>query len=253
MRRALALAALASAIVTGAERVQPGKNAYQLRGRQQDVYYYPAHQSQALGSVLFAPGDGGWRGFAVTIGEQMAGWGYNVYGIDTKRYLESFTEAGRTLSESDVRTDFGTLATWIAPDGRVNLVGWSEGAGLGLLGAAADKKAFQGLVAIGLGEASVLGWRTVDNLTYITKKEPNEPHFPSLPWVGKIAPAPFAMIHSQGDEYTPVPAARKLFAAAGEPKRWWLIPARNHRFDGAREQFFAALREALDWVGRGGK
>ncbi len=56
----------------------------------------------------------------------------------------------------------------------------------------------------------------------------------------------------------PSMAVERLFdgiwlAAAGEPKQWWLIPGRNHRFDGAREQFFAALREALDWVGRGGK
>ncbi len=254
MRRLLALAALAGTVLSGAQRAQVGKNAYLLRGRQQDVYYYPGQNEgrPLLGPVLFVPGDGGWTGFGITIAKQMASWGYDVYGIDTKRYLESFTDGNKTLSEADVVSDFRSLSEWVSPERSVLLVGWSEGAGLGLLGAT-NKKAFRGFVAIGLGETSVLGWRTIDNLTYITKKEPNEPHFSSLPWLPRLSPAPLAMIQSEGDEYTALDAAKKLFAAAGEPKRWWLVRARNHRFDGAREQFFGALRESLEWIGRGGK
>jgi hypothetical protein len=257
MRRGLALVALAGAALLGAQGMRPGKNVYDLRGRQQDVYYYPSARQgqQSLGPVLFAPGDGGWRGFAITMAGKMAGWGYDVYGLDTKRYLESFTDGRKTLSEADVASDFRSLGKWVSPSGGVRLVGWSEGAGLGLLGVAddPDRKTFNGFVAIGMGEASFLGWRTIDNLTYITKKDPDEPRFASLPWMLKIAPTPFAMIHSDHDDYTTVEAAKKLFAAARQPKRWWLIPARNHRFSGGQEGFFSALRAALEWTGRGGR
>lgn len=254
MKRAAAWVALACAAAFAGPGVKPGKNEPSVRGRKQEVYFYPGGRPglPARGVVLFACGDGGWRGFAITIAETMAGWGYDVYGLDTKRYLESFTEGDKRLSEKDVITDFRSLAEWASPGGGVRLAGWSEGAGLGLLGAAGNPggKLFLGLVTIGLGESSVLGWRTRDNLTYITKREPDEPHFPSLPWMPKIAPAPLAMVHSDHDEYTKPEAAKKLFAAAGEPKRWWLIPAQNHRFDGGRDRFFSALREALEWIGR---
>jgi fermentation-respiration switch protein FrsA (DUF1100 family) len=246
-------AGLALALVSAcwAQNAVPGKNAFDLRGQRQDVYFFPARGGRPAGTVLYAPGDGGWRGFAVTMAETMSDWGYDVYGIDTKRYLESFT-GKTTLTVNDVMSDFATLAGWAGKGGQVAIVGWSEGAGLGLLAGAAEanRKFFSGLVAISLGESSVLGWRAIDNLTYITKREPNEPHFPSLPYLPKVAPLPFVMIHSGHDEYTPAETARKMFAAAGEPKRFWLIPAGNHRFDDGRDAFFQALREGLQWIGK---
>jgi fermentation-respiration switch protein FrsA (DUF1100 family) len=233
------------------QTLSPGKNKFTLRGKEQDLYFLPAKTAgqRPIGKILYAPGDGGWRGFAITQAKTMAGWGYDVYGIDTKRYLESFT--GKTnLTVSDVMADFHTLAESVDKDGQVCLVGWSEGAGLELLAAAAEgnKKAFSGLVVIGLAEASLLGWRTADDLTYITKREPNEPHFPSAPYLPKISPLPFVMIHSDHDDYTSVDAAKKMFAEAREPKRFWLISARSHRFDGGTETFFRALRDGLEWI-----
>lgn len=246
----LSLVTLAGALAAQPQP-SPGKNEFVLRGERQDIYFYPAASAgrQPKSAALFAPGDGGWHGFAITIAKAVAGWGYDVYGLDTKRYLESFT--GKThLSEAGVMSDFRAVADWIRPQGSVMLAGWSEGAGLGLLAAASPERrnVWRGFVAIGLPQASFLGWRPVDDLTYITKKDPNEPHFPSFPWLGKLAPLPFAMIHSDHDEYTSVDAARNMFAAVSGPKRWWLIPARNHRFDGGTERFFQALREALAWL-----
>ena len=49
-----------------------------LRGQREDVYYYPA-AGAARGKILFAPGDGGWRGFAIDIAQTLAGWGYAAY------------------------------------------------------------------------------------------------------------------------------------------------------------------------------
>ena len=42
--------------------------------------------------------------------------------------------------------------------------------------------------------------------------------------------------------------ARKLFDTAQEPKRFELVQAENHRFDGNHEAFFDKLRDGLHWV-----
>jgi hypothetical protein len=39
-----------------------------------------------------------------------------------------------------------------------------------------------------------------------------------------------------------------LFAAAGNPKKYVLIKASNHRFSGAREEFYEALSGAITWM-----
>jgi hypothetical protein len=56
-----------------------GKNVVTVRGQKQEIYYYPATGAKLNHKVLFAPGDGGWRGWAITIAQQMAGWGYDVF------------------------------------------------------------------------------------------------------------------------------------------------------------------------------
>lgn len=245
------LGALLLPLVLAAQPV-PGKNTLVVRGQTQDIYFFPAAGTPSpRGTVLFLPGDGGWRGLAITIAQTMASWGYNVYGMDTKRYLESFT--GKTpLTATDVMKDFRQVAQWIGRgrDGRVTLVGWSEGAGLCLLGGASpeSERIYNGLVAIGLSETNVLGWKWSDYLTYITGKEPEEPHFASAPYLPQVAPLPLVMLQATGDQYVSVEAARRMFALAKEPKRFVLVPARNHRFDGNREEFFRHLREGLQWI-----
>ena len=72
--------------------------------------------------------------------------------------------------------------------------------------------------------------------------------FASATYLPKIASLPFLQIHSTGDEYTNVAAAKKLFSAAQEPKRFSLVQAQDHRFSGGRPEFFRGLREGLDWM-----
>lgn len=235
-----------------AQNVAPGKNSLTVRGRVQYVYFYPGRNSADApqGRILFAPGDGGWRGFATAVAETVANWGYDFYGLDTKQYLESFT-GKTTLTETEVMTDIRAIADWIAPvrAGRVILLGWSEGAGLMVLAAAAeDRNKYVGVITMGLGDMNVLGWRFADNLTYITKKEPREPAFSSLTFIPRIAPLPIVMIQSSNDEYVARSEADRLFAAAREPKRFILVEARNHRFDGNQDEFFRQLRAAFEWV-----
>src|SRR4051794_10620870 len=65
-------AARAAAERTPARPHAAGENAVTVRGKKQEVYFYPAAEPRLNRSVLFVPGDGGWRGNAVTIGQTMA-------------------------------------------------------------------------------------------------------------------------------------------------------------------------------------
>lgn len=245
------LIALSLPLVSFANAALAGRNSVAVRGKVQTVWFYPATGAKLNRKVLFVAGDGGWRGWAITVAQQMAGWGYDVYGLDTRNYLSSFT-GDVPLKEPEVMCDFKQIAEWMIdrPGERVTLVGWSEGAGLGALAVAAEanKKVFTGLITFGLGDENILGWRWSDALSYLTKATPNEPTFKVANYMAQIAPLPLLMIQSSQDEYTPLDEAKRLFAAAREPKRFALIQAQNHKFSGAQEEFNCALREGLQWM-----
>jgi pimeloyl-ACP methyl ester carboxylesterase len=238
---------------TAGAQLRPGLNQMIIRGQRQNVYFLPAAQgaSRSKGTVLFSPGDGGWRGFAITIAQQIAAAGYDTYGFDTHLYLSSFTTKQGTLSPPDVMRDYGELIRNVQPANHssVLLVGWSEGAGLDLLAASAAENSglIAGVVAIGLPTRSILGWRTADNITWITKKLPNEPTFASSDYLDKVK-VPFFMMHSRVDEFTPISDAEQMFNLLKFPKQFVVINARNHRFDGAQDEFFSHLSDGLHWI-----
>ena len=197
--------------------------------------------------MIFAPGDGGWGGAAIEFAKTIATWGRDVYGIDTKQYLTAFT--GRTvLSEEEIAGDMRRIAEAVSPDGKLILAGWSEGAGLVVLAAARDKGRYAGVVTMGLLDRNVRAWRWQDNLTRITRTQPNEPTFSALREIGGVAPLPLAMIQSTADEYVPMEESKRLFAAAKEPKKYAEVRAQNHRFDGGRPEFYRQLKAMLEWI-----
>ncbi len=238
---------------TALAELHPELNHVAIRGQQQNLYFFPAAKvgSGSKGTVLFSPGDGGWRGFAISVAQHIAAAGYDTYGFDTRLYLSSFTTKENTLNPSDVMRDYGELIRLIQGKNRspVLLVGWSEGAGLDLLAAVAAENTalIAGFVAIGLPTRSILGWRSADTLTWITKRLPKEPTFASSDYLGKLE-VPFFMIHSRGDEFTPVSDAEQMFNLPKSRKRLIVLNARNHRFDGAHDEFFANLANGLEWI-----
>jgi uncharacterized protein len=247
---ALLLAATGTGLAAGAPR--EGLNDVALRGHRIEVYYQPHAPGATLrGKVIFAPGDGGWRGAAVAMGAAMASWGYDVFAIDTRNYLKSFT-ATTTLQQRDVAGDFYLLAEWAAPQPgeRVLLVGWSAGAGLVVLAAASPKyqSQYAGVLTLGLGDRNVIGWRWQDDLTYLTKRPADEPTFSCLAVMPRVAPVPLVMLQSSRDEYVSAQESHQLFEAAQEPKRYFMIQAQNHRFDGNLQEFYRRLEDALQWV-----
>lgn len=245
------LIVIAACLFARADNPVQGRNKISIRGQQQDIYFLPANGAGPHRPVLFVPGDGGWRGFAVEMAQQLQSAGYNVFGLDTRHYLQSFT--GRNiLSPAQIASDFRQLADWIRQGGseRVLLAGWSEGAGLGLAAAAdsTNKNIFDGLVAIGITEQNILAWRYSDLWAEVAKKVPNEPTFASSEYISKVAPLPLFVIASTKDEYISPEATRTLFDLAKEPKRFEMIDAKDHKYGGNTEAFFRTFKEALAWI-----
>jgi fermentation-respiration switch protein FrsA (DUF1100 family) len=245
------VAVLSISTLVRAENPKPGKNELTIRNQRQRIYWQPGVGAVRHRKILFAPGDGGWRGFATTIANELAKSGYDVYCLDTRHYLESFT--GRAiLTTKEVASDFNQMARWVqqgAPE-RILLVGWSEGAGLGLA-AAADKSnqtVFAGMVAIGTPEQNILAWHWTDIGAEITKSLPHEPTFTSAEFIAKVSPLPLFVIASTSNEYITPEATRALFSAAREPKRLVMVDARDHKYSDNTESFFQALREGLNWI-----
>ncbi len=222
-----------------------------LRGRAVPVAHVAAWYPARHVAVLFLPGDGGWRGFAITIGNRMAAAGYDVYALDTRDYLEAFT-GFRALSVRDVADDLGRIASAIRGSGGtpVELVGWSEGAALVIAAAARNPTEFSGIVAFGVPEQGALGWRLRDSIASLAGREPDEPQFDVAPLLAELTEVPLMMIQATHDPFTTMERAQALFARARGPKRLEFVDARNHRFDGGTERFFAALIDGLQWVQR---
>jgi pimeloyl-ACP methyl ester carboxylesterase len=220
-----------------------------VRGHVFSLPHVPSPAPPARASVLFLPGDGGWHGFALTIANQMAGSGYEVYGLDTRDYLEAFTGTS-VLSVEQIGADLASISTAIRLHSRTNviLVGWSEGAALVVAAAALNPVAYSGVVTFGVPERAALGWRLRDTLASLAGREPDEPQFEVAPLLSRLSWIPLVMIQATHDPFTAMDRARALFDHVPAPKRLRFIEARNHRFDGGTSEFFGALADALDWV-----
>jgi dienelactone hydrolase len=226
--------------------------ALSLRGKAQSIVRLQPAASNPHAIVVFLPGDGGWRGAAVTMGRMIMTWGYDVYGFDTKRYLEVFSQNGTKLSQGQLGDDLRALAAQLrgGPAKPVVFVGWSQGAGMAVAAAAGSpaKSPIHGVITLGLPESAVLGWDWKATLAVIARREPDQPAFPVKPLLHGIAPTPVWMIHGSEDEYTSLEAERVLFEAVNEPKRFDAIDGANHRFDGHQDQLYRSLKAGLEWI-----
>jgi dienelactone hydrolase len=230
----------------------PRKVSFTIRGADQTFYVFsPTTSKDTPPAVVVISGDGGWHGFIIEIAQYLADRGHTVVGVDSKAYLESLCKP-KALEPAQVTGDFGSIAQFAKAQSvskAIILVGWSEGAGLAVLGGLDNtlRADLRGVVAIGLPELNELAWRWSDAVIYVTHKVPNEPTFDSKDYVGRLAPVPLMSIQSTHDEFVPVETAREIFARAQEPKQLAMIEAESHHFGDQRPAFWQALDGAFTW------
>ena len=227
-----------------------------VRGQQFKVHFYRPQSDQAAIPAIYACGDGGWRGLAPRTAEQLAHMGFAVAGIDSKVYLRQFSSVESPLTINQLARDYadvaGALRRYAKVDSAVPVYvyGWSLGAGFAIAVGSDEqtRSNWAGIISIGLPKQNQLVSGVGGNHTNL-KHEANALFgFRSEEVLPRIAPVPLVMIQSTSDTASPQKIGSALFASAGSPKKYVLIKASNHRFSGARDEFYAALGDAVTWM-----
>lgn len=227
-----------------------------VRGQQLTVHFYRPQGNKSAIPAIYACGDGGWRGLAPRTTQQLAHMGFAVAGIDSKVYLREFSSLTTPLTTAQLARDYADVAVALRSYAKVDatapvyVYGWSLGAGFAIaVGADPETRSnWAGIISIGLPKQNQLVSGVGANHTNLK----NEAHallgFRSAEVLPRIAPVPLVMIQSTSDTASPQKVGNALFASAGSPKKYVLINASNHRFSGAREEFYAALGDAVTWM-----
>jgi hypothetical protein len=208
--------------------------------------------------VLYASGDGGWFGAAVDMFRAIGDAGYYAVGLSSKALLHRKRSSTQALTVAEIEDDYRTILARAAgvlnlpADHRVVLTGWSRGATLAVVsGAGRHQPAnLAGVIAIGLG--------VTDNLQVSsdTDDDPDDDgpinrdpaSFDTYALLAQVAPGRCAVIQATGDRYLQASRARVLFGADTPTRRFYEVPAKNHRFGGGEAEFVKDLGAALNWI-----
>ncbi len=200
-------------------------------------------QEQPRGVVICCHGHGGAKDEMLGIGSACWRAGFAVLLFDFRGRGESDPWPQTLISREvdDLRAALA-FARARAPQARVGVVGFSMGAAVSLLTAAAapdiaavvaDSSFTAGRDVVAHGVRSVL--RMPPELLVLAADElVHRRHgyrfsmARPIDAVPRIAPRPLLIIHGTADTIVPVEHARRLYAAAGEPRELWLVEGAGH-------------------------
>src|ERR1044072_1385809 len=227
-----------------------------VRGHQFTIHFYRPKADGPARPAIYGGGDGGWRGLAPRTGQELAHIGFAVAGIDSKISLREFSSVNNPLTIKQLAHDYVDVAVALRDYAHVDaatpvyVYGWSLGAGFAIaVGSDVETRAnWAGIISIGLPRQNQLVSGVGGNHTNLNHESSALYGFHSADVMGQIAPLPLVMIQSTSDTASPPKVGTALFASAKDPKRYVLIKARNHRFTGARREFYAALNDAIVWM-----
>ena len=227
-----------------------------VRDRKFTVHFYRPRAEGPATPAIYACGDGGWRGLAPRTAEQLAHAGFAVAGVDAKVYLREFSSSKSPLTIERLALDYVDIANALRPYATVNpgtpvfVYGWSLGAGFAIAaGSDSTTRAnWAGIISIGLPKQNQLVSGVGGNYVDLNIETNSLAGFRSADVMAAISPLPLTMIQSTSDTASPPKVGRVLFATARDPKQYVLIKANNHRFSGAREEFYSALANAVPWM-----
>ena len=227
-----------------------------IRGQSFNVHFYKQRDAVAPMPAIYACGDGGWRGLAPRTAQQLAHVGFAVAGIDSKIFLRELSSPQNPLTIKTLGSDYSEIATALRTYANVDtnspvfVYGWSLGAGFAIAVGSdqTTRSNWAGIVAIGLPAQNQLVSGLGANHANLRDPGNSQLGFRSETVLSGLSPVPLVMIESTSDTASPQKVSRRLFAAAHDPKQYVLINAENHRFSGARVEFYAALSNAVTWI-----
>ncbi len=208
--------------------------------------------------VLYATGDGGFRGNDKDLFEELASFGYPVAGFSARTYLKNLGYVADTTTPEKLARDYETLidfaehALLLPSNTPVVLVGLSRGAGLSVVAAGQPvvKRRLAGVVAIALTreEEYVQHWRIRRG-----KLPPGTPRrelveMQTYEYLPQLSSVPVSVIQSTNDWYLPAKQARELFGPDTSTRRFTAIEAMDHSFSGGLDEMYQQARDSLGWI-----
>lgn len=196
--------------------------------------------------LIYATGDGGWRGKDLDLFRHLITFGYATAGFSAPEYYKHLRGDQETTTPALLARDYAKIIEsakneLTLPSGTpVILVGVSRGAGLSVVAAGQPelRQVVDGVVVMALTkEEEHVRWRRRRQSTELEIYD----YLPRLD-------LPVAVIQSTRDNYLPADQARSLFGTDTDRRQFHAIDARNHSFAGARPLLYETLRSSLEWV-----
>ncbi len=208
--------------------------------------------------VVYATGDGGWRGLDEELFDWISAWGYPVAGFSSKGYLKNLGYISETTTPRRLVRDFKQIidsaerTLELPQDTPIILVGLSRGAGLVVVAAGQGElmQHLAGVVAIALTkeEEHVVHHRLRRRSRSVGAGKPELVEIKTYQYLPRLAGFPVAVIQSTNDGYLPAEAARKLFGPDTDLRKFLPVQARNHRFSGGCAALYQDTMDSLAWV-----
>jgi len=203
--------------------------------------------------LVFATGDGGWRGYDLDMYRHLVSWGYPVAGFSAPEYIKYLRGEDETTTPVRLATDYMLIVELarrelrLGADTPVILVGVSRGAGLAVVAAGQRllQPALAGVLAVALTkeEEHVRFFRR--HFSTATRESLMLQTYEYLPNLDAV---PLEVIQSTNDNYVTAAEARELFGRDTEHRRLVPIESKNHSFSDAREELYAAMEQSLQWL-----
>lgn len=239
--------------------IRQTKQVVKLHNQSLEIHLaWPEKRTDSNVFALYSSGDGGWFGAAVKIFESIAKEGMPVAGISSRSYLKVLGNSVSPVNELDLESDFLQIAQesriglGLPADAKVILAGWSRGAAFSVLvGSEPEfKSQCAGVIAIGLPNKEELKIHKHGKRIFIANFHPRSETilFETYERIQEIYPLPMSLIQSTHDDFFPAEDAHRLFGDESACKKFFAVPANNHRFSGGWQEFKERLKESLEWM-----
>lgn len=216
------------------------------------LHFDNANTRGSLPLLVYATGDGGMHRKDLDTYRHLAALGNPIVGFDARDYVKHLGHDSATTTPERLAADYAKIierarqALAIGAHRPVVLVGVSRGAGLAVVAAGRLCDAIDAVVAVALTqEEEYVRW-------YRHLLPPHATDRPVMvdvyEYLAQLDHLPLAVIQSTHDQYLPAAKARKQFGPDNGHRWFQSIEANNHNFGGAREQMYAALQAALNWI-----
>jgi hypothetical protein len=220
----------------------------------------PAQLQPGTPLLLYATGDGGWRGKDVETFRRMIRWGYPVAGFGAPDYLKHLGFVSGTTTPARLAHDYQRLIEFakqtlsLPTSTRTILVGVSRGAGLAVVAAGRPELNVElaGVMAVALTkeEEYVRHYRVERGKSPTDMPTREFVEFETYEYLDRLRALPLVVIQSTGDNYLPADAARVLFGVDTALRQFFAIRSRDHSFTDAREGLYERMASSLAWIAR---